>query len=587
MPSTRSRNTRSSNPVAEAATTPRRSSRTSSRRVPSSPAQPRNDSDDTDVNEADSGNMEEGEDSEELDDTVPHTQGTINNDDNGDAHQEPGVLSDDDKQFFLMCLPDLQKTTDELMEKLRSEPQSAVQQRVLEFKKRAFSNAREQYILNTSTPNTSIFIDTTSFEGLDAEADGLMTALARANLVSTLDATRQDGDLLPVLEHLDNTFLDIFSPLGIGALNLDLALELRTQCFVTAFVQNDSQGWFENREWVLLLATLFCNGVEGVNDVIEAEPFLEDGPFRELCGYVDDTAAELVVPRIEQIKQLLLECEDEAQGRKRLSEKYLLDRFLESLESWAVEEFETSSPEPIFRYRPSPQSQGAPPASSSQVTQDAGPSVPEGYDHAALLLTPQVTSPRVWRAVPGGGEEDDDEDEDDSFENNPRNLTSHKRPGISSELADRAPTRPAPEAPRSTAEPHPARIFNARQRHPWSDRDSRLLIECVGKYRASWGKMAKSADADAFERGAIRSVSQQELRDRARNMKMEMLLGDLPLPLSFDLVKLGKKEKRRLRLAGKNPYRLEHEVDRNGRPVSTEFDPAIHPNEDDDENDRY
>ena len=420
MPSTRSRNTRNSNPTAEVATTPRRGSRTSSRRVRSSPAQPRDDPDDTEVNDADSGSLEEeGANSEELDDTVPHTQGTVNNDDEGAAHQEPGIMSEDDKQFFLMCLPDLQKTTDELMEKLRSEPQSAVQQRILEFKKRAFSNAREQYILNASTPNTSIFIDTASFEGLDAEADGLMTALARANLVSTLDATRQDGDLLPVLEHLDNTFLDVFSPLGIGALNLDLALELRTQCFVTAFAQNDSKDWFENGEWVLLLATMFCKGVEGVSEVIEAEPFLADGPFRELCGYVDDTVVELVVTRVERIKQLLLECEDEAEGRKRLGEEYLLDRFLESLESWAVEEFETSSPEPIFRYRPSLQSQGTPagrprdldalPASSPQVTQDAGPSVPEGYNHAALLLTPQVESPRVRRTAPGGGGEEDED----------------------------------------------------------------------------------------------------------------------------------------------------------------------------------
>lgn len=47
---------------------------------------------------------------------------------------------------------------------------------------------------------------------------------------------------------------------------------------------------------------------------------------------------------------------------------------------------------------------------------------------------------------------------------------------------------------------------------------------------------------------------------------------DAPLPPSFDLVVLGKKEKDMVESAGKNPHRREADVDANSRPINTLYD---------------
>lgn len=116
-----------------------------------------------------------------------------------------------------------------------------------------------------------------------------------------------------------------------------------------------------------------------------------------------------------------------------------------------------------------------------------------------------------------------------------------------------------------------ARLNNPRplkRRQIWSERDSITLIELVASRAAGWADMEKE-DSHRFEfpRNA------QAYRDRARNMKVDFLISDAVLPLGFDLVSLSKKENNRLQMLGKNPARMEADVDRNGRPTKTKYVP--------------
>lgn len=202
------------------------------------------------------------------------------------------------------------------------------------------------------------------------------------------------------------------------------------------------------------------------------------------------------------------------------------------------------------------------------------------------------------------GEEDqrrDDSDDDNDFETDRRpqkrgkttNAPSSSTPGprqrrkeYKEAVATAATSGPAGSAaaPPSSSMPDFAEIermkaqvrVNARlnnprllkRRHVWSERDSTTLIELVASRAAGWADMEKE-DRHRFElpRNA------QAYRDRARNMKVDFLISDAVLPRGFDLVTLSRKENDRLQKLGKNPARLEADVDRNGRPTHTEYVP--------------
>lgn len=103
-----------------------------------------------------------------------------------------------------------------------------------------------------------------------------------------------------------------------------------------------------------------------------------------------------------------------------------------------------------------------------------------------------------------------------------------------------------------------------KRRVPWSDHDTMLLIDLVQKHRAMWAEIARSG-TDRFQTPR----NQQACRDRARNLKVDMLLSDSILPRDFDKVALGKKEVERIVRARKNPSRLEADVDEEGYPINT------------------
>ncbi|KAK1252605.1 hypothetical protein MKX08_003792 [Trichoderma sp. CBMAI-0020] len=111
-----------------------------------------------------------------------------------------------------------------------------------------------------------------------------------------------------------------------------------------------------------------------------------------------------------------------------------------------------------------------------------------------------------------------------------------------------------------------------KRRKNWSERDSNTLIGLVASRAAGWADMEKE-DSNQFElpRNA------QAYRDRARNMKVDFLISDAVLPRGFDLVTFSKKEIDRVQKLGKNPDRMEADVDRDGRPINTQYVPPEAP----------
>ncbi|EYB29924.1 hypothetical protein FG05_13312 [Fusarium graminearum] len=105
-----------------------------------------------------------------------------------------------------------------------------------------------------------------------------------------------------------------------------------------------------------------------------------------------------------------------------------------------------------------------------------------------------------------------------------------------------------------------------RQRVPWSDHDTQLLLDYIQEHGARWS-MIESECKHYFEYPR----NQQAYRDRARNLKTELLITDAVLPPNFNDVVLGSKEIIRVKAVGKNPDRREEDVDADGDPINTEL----------------
>ncbi|KAH8776962.1 hypothetical protein BGZ57DRAFT_854360 [Hyaloscypha finlandica] len=74
-----------------------------------------------------------------------------------------------------------------------------------------------------------------------------------------------------------------------------------------------------------------------------------------------------------------------------------------------------------------------------------------------------------------------------------------------------------------------------QKRVPWSDADSKRLIDGIEQFGCSWSVIAKNTDFD-------HPRDQIALKDKARNMKVTFLKANIVLPLNLENVPLGKKE---------------------------------------------
>ncbi|ODA78605.1 hypothetical protein RJ55_05987 [Drechmeria coniospora] len=215
-----------------------------------------------------------------------------------------------------------------------------------------------------------------------------------------------------------------------------------------------------------------------------------------------------------------------------------------------------------------------------------------------LLLTqtppptasPRATAKRPLEAVHGDdGDDVDDDDESELFESDTRPTNKARFPTHTTLLNKRAR---APQErsvlPPSTYQSEPgddndvldyksinryahgaskqARAMARaafKTRRPWSNIDAHLLVRLIAETKACWS-IIENRHNSRFEHAR----NQQAYRDKARNLKVDFLLADAPLPPSFDLVALSGKEVARVEAAGKNPYRRENDMV-DGEPVNT------------------
>ncbi|KAI1652598.1 hypothetical protein F4813DRAFT_394552 [Daldinia decipiens] len=117
-------------------------------------------------------------------------------------------------------------------------------------------------------------------------------------------------------------------------------------------------------------------------------------------------------------------------------------------------------------------------------------------------------------------------------------------------------TQEARDARRTTyvnrAKPRQVRV-------PWSFSDTSKLLDLIAdrSINCSWSTIARIGDFETPR-------NQQQVRDKARGLKVLYLEGDQVLPLGFDQVVLGQKEKAAVIKCGKNPDRQEDDLNEYG-----------------------
>ncbi|KAK7946499.1 uncharacterized protein PG986_010820 [Apiospora aurea] len=103
-----------------------------------------------------------------------------------------------------------------------------------------------------------------------------------------------------------------------------------------------------------------------------------------------------------------------------------------------------------------------------------------------------------------------------------------------------------------------------QKRIAWSDEDTLKLVEDIAEHGCSWSKLT-NVQRYEVER------NQQQIRDKARNLKVRCLESKGPLWAGFDAVVLSYKEKQSLIKLGLNPDRMEEdfEIGEDGKKTPT------------------
>lgn len=148
-------------------------------------------------------------------------------------------------------------------------------------------------------------------------------------------------------------------------------------------------------------------------------------------------------------------------------------------------------------------------------------------------------------------------------------VTSTGRPAMRSQNTrhlDRLHPSPGADehVPRQVRNSIALRSREPQTRTRWTEKDDRELIRLLAAHRASWTLVEQHAKFEV-PRGQV------AIRDRARNIKVQILQRDRVLPGGFDLVVLGKKEIAAVMKFNKNPYRSEVDIDAIGNPTRTNY----------------
>ncbi|KAI0112844.1 hypothetical protein F4814DRAFT_419588 [Daldinia grandis] len=121
-------------------------------------------------------------------------------------------------------------------------------------------------------------------------------------------------------------------------------------------------------------------------------------------------------------------------------------------------------------------------------------------------------------------------------------------------------TQEAQDARRATYE---NRAKPRQVRVPWSFSDTSKLLDLIAdqSINCSWSTIARISNFETPR-------NQQQVRDKARGLKVLYLESDRVLPLGFDQVVLGQKEKAAVIKCGKNPNRQESDLNEYGEIIN-------------------
>ncbi|PHH70247.1 hypothetical protein CDD80_6148 [Ophiocordyceps camponoti-rufipedis] len=390
----------------------------------------------------------------------------------------------------------------------------------------------------------------------------LATSMAKANLVTALDEVLREKTTVTSLQQrafflkaLDAACPDLLVAPGRAPMPPSMVLDIRTCYFVEVLAINNGRSSPE-----AVVAQTFCRG-----------PARLEGPYKSLGG-VDEEDEALCSSRISDIMANIAQghASDGDMGLTQLRQGFPRVELADKFREWIVQELHDLG----AKVRPpaAPEIGEADSGSESDaepqeiIRTENGPPL---YSDATSLRS----LVRRYKAINDGDEnehEDDDDDDDDSdhFEADARNQDENV---ASPSWARRRPARPLPTGLSSqqvyrASRPPADREAQYTKRVRWSDHDTRVLNQCIKDRHANYADIERN-DADKFEHAR----NQQAYRDKARNLKVDYLKTDQPLPECYDLVSLGHKEVKQIEANGKNPHRRESDVDDEGRPVNTEL----------------
>ncbi|KAL3954931.1 hypothetical protein ACCO45_010494 [Purpureocillium lilacinum] len=499
------------------------------------------------------------------------------------------------QQLMNSLLPALKLAADDLMQRLKEgDYRHKVFRKITATKRKQFHSVRENYEVSKTTAPFVYWL----WKVDDDSQANITNTIVRANLVSVLDSLRliqidKTGDALSFLRALDAAYEE--GLFGEGGTDPALALRIRTAHFVEHLARQ--KGRLRTAEFI---ASVFCKKTNSV----DFPSILANGPFRALGGKDDKGAAEVSSKRTHELETVMIE--NKKYGVEILKRRFPLIKLLGDLEKWALDEYEkvrdVDSQEDVFhdaeqgaressepdtqvvRRAPMPQSSlyagrssltelNAPPSNQQQAEAEAAINMPPPPTPARNQGSKRPSPARPVATESGGNDDGDDDFETDSRAPLQRSGgASHPGlPPTSTSSSNPAHSQIEMDAVRGRglATSSQARLQQRTElgrRTPWSAHDVEQLIRLVAKHRAAWSAIAKDEtarwDRDKEKRG------QQGLRDKARNLKVDFLLADMPLPPCFDLVALSSKEVRRVEDAGRNPHRREDELDENRQPTN-------------------
>ncbi|OBT72024.1 hypothetical protein VF21_09231 [Pseudogymnoascus sp. 05NY08] len=96
-----------------------------------------------------------------------------------------------------------------------------------------------------------------------------------------------------------------------------------------------------------------------------------------------------------------------------------------------------------------------------------------------------------------------------------------------------------------------------QRRTMWTKTEERGFIDLIGRFGTGWAALHAKGEAEGI---FDECRNQGSLKDKARNMKVDFLISGDALPLNFDRIAIGQKERDKVLRMGKNPYRMEGEI---------------------------